>query len=74
MDDFASDTDSDYTSYWRDWVSVSFLSSLKPTQGRSSKWHYPFRERFLEIHSTTILLMVIGNIIVRGMLNFSVRE
>ena len=25
MDDFASDTDSDYTSYWRDWVSYSFL-------------------------------------------------
>lgn len=24
MDDFASDTDSDYTSYWRDWVSLSF--------------------------------------------------
>jgi len=24
MDDFASDTDSDYTSYWRDWVSVFF--------------------------------------------------
>lgn len=24
MDDFASDTDSDYTSYWRDWVSGSF--------------------------------------------------
>jgi hypothetical protein len=23
MDDFASDTDSDYTSYWRDWVSAS---------------------------------------------------
>lgn len=22
MDDFASDTDSDYTSYWRDWVSI----------------------------------------------------
>jgi hypothetical protein len=22
MDDFASDTDSDYTSYWRDWVSA----------------------------------------------------
>lgn len=22
MDDFASDTDSDYTSYWRDWVSL----------------------------------------------------
>ena len=21
MDDFASETDSDYTSYWRDWVS-----------------------------------------------------
>jgi hypothetical protein len=28
MDDFASDTDSDYTSYWRDWVSVFFLSSF----------------------------------------------
>ena len=23
MDDFNSDTDSDYTSYWRDWVSVT---------------------------------------------------
>ena len=23
MDDFASDTDSDYTSYWRDWVSAN---------------------------------------------------
>lgn len=27
MDDFASDTDSDYTSYWRDWVSDAFHSS-----------------------------------------------
>lgn len=27
MDDFASDTDSDYTSYWRDWVSAGFLLS-----------------------------------------------
>jgi len=26
MDDFASDTDSDYTSYWRDWVSVSLFA------------------------------------------------
>jgi len=26
MDDFASDTDSDYTSYWRYWVSCSFWS------------------------------------------------
>lgn len=25
MDDFNSETDSDYTSYWRDWVSLSFL-------------------------------------------------
>ena len=24
MDDFASETDSDYTSYWRDWVSVFY--------------------------------------------------
>ena len=31
MDDFASDTDSDYTSYWRDWVSVSFLSISRKT-------------------------------------------
>ena len=23
MDDFASETDSDYTSYWRDWVGDS---------------------------------------------------
>ena len=22
MDDFATDSDSDYTSYWRDWVSA----------------------------------------------------
>jgi hypothetical protein len=22
MDDFVSESDSDYTSYWRDWVSV----------------------------------------------------
>jgi hypothetical protein len=25
MDDFNSETDSDYTSYWRDWVSFTFL-------------------------------------------------
>lgn len=28
MDDFASDTDSDYTSYWRDWVSLVMFYSL----------------------------------------------
>lgn len=28
MDDFASDTDSDYTSYWRDWVSDLLSSCL----------------------------------------------
>lgn len=29
MDDFASDTDSDYTSYWRDWVSApSYIPQL----------------------------------------------
>ena len=27
MDHFASDTDSDYTSYWRDWVSKRFSLS-----------------------------------------------
>lgn len=25
MEDFNSETDSDYTSYWRDWVSLSFF-------------------------------------------------
>lgn len=25
MDDFNSDTDSDYTSYWRDWVGALLL-------------------------------------------------
>ena len=25
MDDFASETDSDYTSYWRDWVSEYYF-------------------------------------------------
>lgn len=28
MDDFASDTDSDYTSYWRDWVGFCWFFSL----------------------------------------------
>ena len=28
MDDLASDTDSDYTSYWRDWVSLFYFSSM----------------------------------------------
>lgn len=27
MDDFNSETDSDYTSYWRDWVGGKFSSS-----------------------------------------------
>jgi len=26
MEDFQSETDSDYTSYWRDWVSINPLS------------------------------------------------
>jgi hypothetical protein len=30
MEDFQSETDSDYTSYWRDWVSVSSFPSLEP--------------------------------------------
>jgi hypothetical protein len=25
MDDFNSETDSDYTSYWRDWVGLTFV-------------------------------------------------
>jgi hypothetical protein len=31
MDDFASDTDSDYTSYWRDWVSDLCFSRFFPS-------------------------------------------
>jgi hypothetical protein len=27
MDDFNTETDSDYTSYWRDWVSNDFMFS-----------------------------------------------
>ena len=29
MDDFNSETDSDYTSYWRDWVSLKLSSSFE---------------------------------------------
>lgn len=28
MDDFNSETDSDYTSYWRDWVSFKYFHML----------------------------------------------
>lgn len=28
MDDFNSETDSDYTSYWRDWVSLNHFHML----------------------------------------------
>lgn len=37
MEDFASDTDSDYTSYWRDWVSLG-LSSFGFTGGCGRFW------------------------------------
>ncbi len=30
MDDFNSETDSDYTSYWRDWVSLFYTFSIAP--------------------------------------------
>lgn len=30
MDDFNSDTDSDYTSYWRDWVGALLFYSGAP--------------------------------------------
>jgi hypothetical protein len=29
MDDFNSETDSDYTSYWRDWVSFNVFICLR---------------------------------------------
>ena len=46
MDDFNSDTDSDYTSYWRDWVGemLSFIclhrlsTSLRSPFHRITKW------------------------------------
>lgn len=38
MDDFNSETDSDYTSYWRDWVSfMSFLSACFCESNRERK-------------------------------------
>jgi hypothetical protein len=36
MDDFASDTDSDYTSYWRDWVSDPMCRLVMMQLSRSS--------------------------------------
>lgn len=29
MEDFNSETDSDYTSYWRDWVSATWFCSVQ---------------------------------------------
>jgi hypothetical protein len=36
MDDFNSETDSDYTSYWRDWVSLDISLSL--CAARACSW------------------------------------
>jgi hypothetical protein len=30
MDDYVSESDSDYTSYWRDWVSASSIYAHAP--------------------------------------------
>jgi hypothetical protein len=39
MDDFASDTDSDYTSYWRDWVSGFGVLVFRGREGScASAW------------------------------------
>jgi hypothetical protein len=45
MDDFNSETDSDYTSYWRDWVSL-FRSSYSCTVrlGCGGKYDTPIYE------------------------------
>lgn len=48
MDDFASDTDSDYTSYWRDWVSDSFCCLLVVRAER-------MEERLLRLPWTSLL-------------------
>jgi len=31
MDDFNTETDSDYTSYWRDWVSLPLIPNVLKT-------------------------------------------
>jgi hypothetical protein len=36
MDDFNSETDSDYTSYWRDWVGTLLLRAHLPLPALAS--------------------------------------
>ncbi len=44
MDEYPSESDSDYTSYWRDWVSDNVMQlSLLP---RGANKHYPYRGRY----------------------------
>lgn len=38
MDDFVSESDSDYTSYWRDWVSEGIPKKLNIVRGNSSSF------------------------------------
>lgn len=38
MDDFNSETDSDYTSYWRDWVSAFLLSSISLHPAQANRY------------------------------------
>lgn len=45
MEDFASESDSDYTSYWRDWVSATALLGLR--QGEAMPFFSVSRGRLL---------------------------
>lgn len=61
MDDFNSETDSDYTSYWRDWVStfsswLSFRALFLAIQECSCGcWFYRSQLHWLALRSTGTL-------------------
>jgi len=42
MDDFNSETDSDYTSYWRDWVRTLAPLQLNPSsRALATRYNFP---------------------------------
>jgi len=51
MDEFNSETDSDYTSYWRDWVSSHLFQTLRVARPRLQEATTNFRrlERTIEL-------------------------
>lgn len=46
MEDFNSETDSDYTSYWRDWVGLTFTITHPHVPCRYDHVVRTFRENF----------------------------